>query len=67
MPFYEYHCPDCREDFEELRTLADRDQPAPCPKCGGRRTYRKISLISAVGGAGTSDSAVSSCSSGGFS
>ncbi|HDH58047.1 MAG TPA: zinc ribbon domain-containing protein, partial [Bacteroidetes bacterium] len=28
MPIFEYHCPDCQEDFEELRSSSDRDEPA---------------------------------------
>ncbi len=33
MPIYEYHCPKCRETFEELRKSVD-DDVAPCPVCG---------------------------------
>jgi putative FmdB family regulatory protein len=67
MPLYEYHCSDCEKDFEEFRSLENRDAPAKCPACGGEKPQRKLSLFSsswgshfgAVGGG-------SSCGSGGF-
>lgn len=34
MPTYDYACADCG-GFDALRNLADRNQPAPCPDCGG--------------------------------
>lgn len=34
MPTYDYACHDCG-GFDALRSLADRNQPAPCPACSG--------------------------------
>lgn len=34
MPTYDYACSDCG-GFDALRSLADRNQPANCPDCGG--------------------------------
>ena len=34
MPVYEYHCPNCDEEFEVMRPFSKADEPAPCPKCG---------------------------------
>ena len=34
MPIYEYHCEKCANTFESMRSMANRDGPAPCPKCG---------------------------------
>jgi putative FmdB family regulatory protein len=34
MPTYDYACSDCG-GFDALRSLADRNQPATCPDCGG--------------------------------
>ncbi|TKJ37600.1 hypothetical protein CEE37_13890 [candidate division LCP-89 bacterium B3_LCP] len=62
MPIFEYHCPDCRTDFEELRTLAKRDDIAVCPNCKSRRTERKVSTFSA---SGFGNSGGSSCVPGG--
>lgn len=33
MPTYDYVCPDCGA-FDALRSLAQRNQPCPCPHCG---------------------------------
>jgi putative FmdB family regulatory protein len=65
MPIFEYQCPDCGEEFEEIRRHAERDEPIPCPKCSGRRPQRQISLFaSSFAGA----VAAASCSPrGGFS
>jgi putative FmdB family regulatory protein len=34
MPTYDYACRDCG-GFDALRSVAARDEPAPCPACGG--------------------------------
>lgn len=34
MPIYEYHCARCDHVTSELRSMATRDKPAPCEKCG---------------------------------
>jgi putative FmdB family regulatory protein len=36
MPLYEFRCAACGEHFEILSTLAERDEKAVCPSCGGR-------------------------------
>jgi putative FmdB family regulatory protein len=33
MPIYEYLCPPCETAFDEIRSIADRDEPIPCPEC----------------------------------
>jgi len=35
MPIYEYKCKDeaCAEITEKMRSVKDRDDPLPCPKC----------------------------------
>ena len=32
MPVYDFTCLDCG-DFRELRTISERNDPAPCPNC----------------------------------
>ena len=34
MPTYDYACSDCG-GFDAFRVLSERNQPAPCPDCGG--------------------------------
>jgi len=34
MPTYDYTCPQCG-GFDALRPLVVRNEPAPCPECGG--------------------------------
>ncbi len=33
MPLYEYHCVDCNELFESIRSVARRDDEVACPVC----------------------------------
>lgn len=40
MPIYEYSCPQCEAEFEEL---VFGDEVPPCPKCGYVETVRMIS------------------------
>ncbi|MDR2605583.1 MAG: zinc ribbon domain-containing protein [Desulfovibrio sp.] len=40
MPIYEYQCPDCASEFEEL---VFGDDPPACPCCGGTRGERLMS------------------------
>lgn len=65
MPFYEYQCPQCKEGFTLMRPMADRDEPAVCPECGGYSTVREVSAFSAVAGGGDT-SGGGGCGSGGF-
>jgi putative FmdB family regulatory protein len=44
MPLYEYHCPDCQQDFEQRVPMAEADQ-TPCPHCGGQHTQRRLPRI----------------------
>ena len=44
MPIYEYHCPGCGRDFEEL--VRGRTHKVACPHCGGRKCRK---LMSAAG------------------
>lgn len=43
MPLYEFHCPRCRRDFEEL---AAPDGTPPCPHCGSEAAERRLSAPS---------------------
>lgn len=53
MPIYEYHCPKCDAEFEEIVGAND---PAPaCPSCHCGKTEKLISKASFHTGSGYSD------------
>jgi putative FmdB family regulatory protein len=57
MPLYEYRCGKCGHRFEELETIADRDRPRDCPRCGNKGVEREVSVFAAkVSGSTTSPS-----------
>jgi len=63
MPIYEYHCPKCRLDFEEL---VSGNVKVVCPKCGGKKVNKLMSLFAHKSGGefrGTSGSSCSGCTS----
>jgi putative FmdB family regulatory protein len=33
MPVYEYFCPECKIEFELMRSFADAQKAAFCPEC----------------------------------
>jgi putative FmdB family regulatory protein len=41
MPLYEYGCRSCRRSFDLVRPIAERDNPASCPRCGMSNIQRK--------------------------
>jgi putative FmdB family regulatory protein len=49
MPVYEYTCGACGETFEIISSLADRDEKAACPACGGRDVKPVFSSVSLGG------------------
>ncbi|TKJ28631.1 MAG: FmdB family transcriptional regulator [Chloroflexi bacterium B3_Chlor] len=74
MPLYEYHCDDCRCEFEVLRSFSQADEPVSCIQCDSPQTRRAISLFAAVsksdagggdgrslGGTGCASCAATSC------
>jgi len=74
MPIFEFHCKKCGNEFEELLTLAEReDGRLVCPACGSKRIARGFSAF-ATGPAGPASGgsfgggcgAGGGCGSGGF-
>ncbi|HJL69478.1 MAG: zinc ribbon domain-containing protein [Anaerolineales bacterium] len=45
MPLYEYFCSDCRTRFDKLRSMANADDPIPCPHCSGQQVMRALSTF----------------------
>lgn len=50
MPIFEYRCRKCELEFDELETIANRDEPHKCPKCGSMESERMISTFCASSG-----------------
>lgn len=60
MPLYEYHCPECGENFDKLVRFSEADQMPVCPNCGAEDTRKKISAGAVIGSSnGGSGAAVS--------
>jgi putative FmdB family regulatory protein len=53
MPNYEYQCTGCGQKWEDIQTVARRDQPLadPCPHCGADRTVSRGWDSAPMGGA----------------
>lgn len=52
MPMYDFRCPDCEYEFEEL--VFGGHLPDTCPKCGGQKIERKVSTMAPrIGGGGS--------------
>lgn len=44
MPIYDYECRNCGEVYDALRNLYDDDRDVECPRCGEKKSLRRISL-----------------------
>ena len=53
MPIYEFHCEACETSFETMTSMNARDEKVACPKCGSKKTGRKLSVVAVGGGAKT--------------
>jgi putative FmdB family regulatory protein len=49
MPRYDLRCRACGDTFEITRSMADLDQPAPCP-AGHTDTVRLLRTVAMTGG-----------------
>ena len=43
MPVYEFRCEACGELFERKLSVAERNTPGACPKCGADEAERVMS------------------------
>lgn len=64
MPLFEFKCPECQLEFEELTSLAEREH-VRCPRCGAQPVRRISGFVSRAGDAAARPgrSTPSSCSS----
>jgi putative FmdB family regulatory protein len=47
MPIYEYHCPECGQEFQKL---VYGHTAVVCPSCQSAKVRRRLSLFSVRGG-----------------
>jgi len=70
MPFYEYRCNECGDEFEKMLRFSEADRLPVCPKCASANTQKKLSKVVSFGAAssGSTSSSSSNCAPrGGFS
>jgi putative FmdB family regulatory protein len=49
MPIYEYQCEECGERFELFVRSPSRQIEPICPKCGGQKVKKSVSLFGVAG------------------
>lgn len=54
MPIYEYRCLECGEKFEKLLLSISSTPQVECPRCGGRKVEKLLSLFGTKSQSGTS-------------
>lgn len=59
MPFYDFHCNQCSQEFTLKRSFSEMDNPAECPSCRSGDTQRQISVFYATNTGGTTAAASS--------
>ena len=57
MPFYEFECTACKNTFDHMTSISNRDEKIPCPHCGSKKTGRKLSVVAVGAAAGAKSSA----------
>ncbi len=50
MPIYEYVCLSCKEEFEAIRPMNQKDEAIACEKCGSEDVKRKLAVFYAHSG-----------------
>jgi len=46
MPYYDFYCEDCGEEFEEYYGIEEERLNLCCPYCGGKNISRDFSSVS---------------------
>ncbi len=49
MPLYEYRCGRCGHEFEDWKSISQRDE-AECPKCKSEKVERLVRSFGLIGG-----------------
>ncbi|MCX6012401.1 MAG: zinc ribbon domain-containing protein [Chloroflexi bacterium] len=53
MPIYQYECNKCKNRFELLRNINEKDKDIECPKCKAKNPRKIISPFSMGDGCGS--------------
>jgi putative FmdB family regulatory protein len=61
MPIYEYHCGQCKHEFEKL--VFNSSEKIVCPKCKSKKVGRMMSAFAFSSGGKFKSTASSSCGS----
>jgi len=62
MPMYEFQCPGCNHEFEEL--VKNAKEKVECPECGHEKVERLVSRVAfSVGGKFTASAGSTDCTS----
>lgn len=60
MPIYEFMCPQCNHEFEDL--VRNAKEKVHCPECGHKKVERLLSRVAfVVGGKFTASAGSSEC------
>ena len=61
MPIYEYQCLECGEKFEKLVRSTNSPVKIECPKCGGRKVEKLLSVFGVQTSGSTSNFTCPTC------
>ncbi len=53
MPLYEYRCERCGNEFEDWKSISQRDE-AECPECKSEKVQRLVRAFGMIGGSRSS-------------
>jgi putative FmdB family regulatory protein len=47
MPLYDYACYECKNEFVDVKPMAESSTPSHCPECGevGHKLYKGINVM----------------------
>ena len=61
MPVYEYQCLECGEKFDKLVRSMSSSPEIECPKCGGRKVKKLLSVFGVQTSGSTSNFTCPTC------
>ena len=67
MPIFEYHCKQCKCEFETFVLSAEDKAMVKCPKCDGQDVEKLMSCFVRTGASNLSSGSICSPGSSGFS